>query len=84
MKDGLFIKRLKAVKPHIPTIVFIRAGDRAREIAARALGVSAVLTDETTDRLFLETVANVLGLKGAVSIKAISPAKSSDEQKIKK
>jgi len=87
MKNGLFIKRLKAVKPHIPTIVFIEAGDRAQEIAARSLGVSAVLTDESTDQLFLETVANVLGLKGAVSIKAIAPAKAHGtgrEEKIRK
>ena len=36
MKNGLFLKRLKAVKPAIPTIVFVRAGDRVQEIAARS------------------------------------------------
>jgi len=75
MEDGQFLKRLKAVKPDIPTIVFIRAGDQAEEIAARSLGVSAVLTDDSDDELFKETVANILGLKTIVSIKAISPAK---------
>ena len=76
MEDGRFLKTLRAVKPNIPTIAFINAGDRAQEIAARSLGVSAVLTDDTNDELFRETVANVLGLKGIVSIKAISPAEN--------
>jgi DNA-binding NarL/FixJ family response regulator len=76
MADGRFVKVLRAAKPDIPTIVFTRAGDLAQEIAARSLGVCAVLTDEADDDLFLQTVANVLGLKDTVSIKAISPADS--------
>ena len=75
MKDGRFLKRLRAVKPDIPTIAFIKTGDRAQEIAARSIGVSAVLTGETSDDLFRETVANVLGLKDVASIRAISPTK---------
>jgi len=74
MADGWFLRRLRAVKPQIPTIAFIRAGDQAQEIAARSLGVSAVLTDEANDELFRETVANVLGFHDLVSIEAISPA----------
>ncbi len=76
MKNGLFLKRFKAVKPEIPTIVFVKAGDRAQEIAARSSGVSAVLTEDATDEFFQTTVANVLGLKGIVSIRTISPAES--------
>lgn len=74
MADGGFLKGLRAAKPDIPTIAFIRAGDRAQEIAARSLGVSAVLTDEADDDFFRQTVVNVLGLKGHVTIKAISLA----------
>ena len=86
MKNGRFLKRLRVVKPDIPTIAFIKAGDRAQEIAARSLGVSAVLTDDTNDKLFRETVANVLGLKDIISIKAISPAEKRryEEEKITK
>jgi DNA-binding NarL/FixJ family response regulator len=76
MEDGRFLKRLKAVRADLPTIVFVKAGDRAQEIAARSLGVSAVLTDDTSDELFRETVANVLGLKDIVSIKSISTAEN--------
>ena len=73
MEDGLFLKRLRVVKPEISTIVFVKAGEPAQEIAARSLGVSAVLTDQTNDELLRETIANILGLKDLVSIEAISP-----------
>ena len=62
------------MKPEIPTIVFVKSGDSDQEIAARSLGVSAVLTEDASDELFKETVANVLGLKGLVSIDSISSA----------
>ena len=74
-KDGWFLRRLKAVKPRIPTIVFVRGGSVEQEIEARSLGVSAVLTDETSDELFRETVAGILGLKQVVNIKEISSPK---------
>ena len=74
MKNGRFLKKLRAVKPEIPTIVLVKAGDLAQEISARSLGASAVLTDEADDDLFRQTVANALGLKGIVSLKTISLA----------
>ncbi len=74
MEDGWFLKRLRAVKPEISTIAFVRSGDQAQEIAARSAGVSAVLTDEANDELFRKTVANVLGLHDLVSVEAISSA----------
>ena len=80
MEDGRFLRNLRAVKPEIPTIAFVRAGDRAQEIAARSLGVSAVLTDETDDELFRETVANILGLRDIASIKAISPVENENSR----
>ncbi len=73
MEDGQFLRNLRAVKPGIPTIAFVTAGNQTQEIAARSLGVSAVLTDEADDELFRETVANILGLRDIASIKAISP-----------
>lgn len=76
MEDGQFLRNLRAVKPEIPTIAFVRADDLTQEVAARSFGVSAVLTDEADDELFRETVANVLGLRDIASIKAISPAKN--------
>jgi DNA-binding NarL/FixJ family response regulator len=88
MTDGRFVKGLRAAKPDIPTIVFVRAGDAAQEIAARSLGASAVLTDEADDDFFRQTVANVLGLKDIVSIKAVSAAENAkglyEKQRISK
>ncbi len=83
MADGQFIKGLRAVKPGIPTIVFIKANNVQQEIDARSLGVSAVLTDETDDKLFKQTVANILGLKGVVSIESISPTRSKRYKKVR-
>ena len=80
MEDGWFLRRLRAIKPKIPTIVFIRSGNLAQEIKARSLGVSAVLTDEASDELFRETVAGILGLKEIVGIKAISSAENRERR----
>ena len=77
--DGEFLKSLRAAKPYIPTIAFVRAGSKNQEIAARSLGVTAVLAEDVTDDLFKETVANILGIKGAVTIKAIAPAENINE-----
>ena len=66
MKGGEFLRRLKIAKPNIPTVALIRAGDTAQEIQARSIGVSAVLTEETEDNLFTETVANILSLTATV------------------
>jgi DNA-binding NtrC family response regulator len=79
MPDGKFLKSLKAARPFIPTIAFVRPGNTTQEVAARALGVSAVLTEDASDETFRDTVANLLGLKGAVTIKAISPAENTKE-----
>ncbi len=79
MADGKFLKFFRAIRPDIPTIAFVRASDPRQEIAARSLGVAAVLTEDAGDELFRDTVANVLKLKGAVSIKAISSADDTEE-----
>jgi DNA-binding NarL/FixJ family response regulator len=76
MVNGLFIKKLRMAKPEIPTIVFVRSGDKKQEIAARSIGASAVLPDDVSDELFRETVENICGIKGLISIKAVINAES--------
>jgi DNA-binding NarL/FixJ family response regulator len=76
MPDGKFLKTLKAAKPYIPTIAFVRPGNTTQEKAARSLGVSAVLSEDAGDETFKQTVANLLGLKGTLAIKAITPAEN--------
>jgi DNA-binding NarL/FixJ family response regulator len=79
MPDGRFLKTFKAAKPYIPTIALVKAGSKVQEIAARALGVSAVLAEDATDNVFRDTVANLLGLHGDVALKAISSAGTVEE-----
>ena len=79
MPDGRFLKTFKAAKPYIPTIALVRAGSKAQEIAARSLGVTAVLAEDVTDDVFRDTVANLLGIEGGVAIKAISSAGNVEE-----
>ena len=76
MEDGRFLRRFRLVRPEVPTIAIVKTGDRAQEIAARSLGVTAVLSEDSDDELFAKTVANALGLKGTVTIKTISPVLS--------
>jgi len=78
MPDGRFLRCFRAVKPDVPIIVFVRDGDMEQEIAARSLGVSAVLSQSTNNELFRRTVANVLGLRNLESIKAICLAESQE------
>jgi DNA-binding NarL/FixJ family response regulator len=75
MADGWFLKRLRIAKPDIALVALVRAGDRMQEIAARSLGVRAVLMDDENDELFREIVADVLGIREAVSTKMTSRTK---------
>ena len=56
MPDGMFVMKLRAVKPDVKTIVFIKSGDTVQEIKARSVGASVVLTDKTSDELFRRAV----------------------------
>jgi response regulator RpfG family c-di-GMP phosphodiesterase len=56
MPDGMFLMKLRTVKPDVKTIVFIKAGDAVQEIRARSIGASVVLTDQTSDELFRRAV----------------------------
>lgn len=81
MKDGLFLKGLRRIKPDIPTIAVVKAGSNRQEISARSIGVSAVLTSDTTDDIFRRTVAEILGLRDADVIKKISAVASEVEER---
>lgn len=69
MPNGMFLTKLRLVKPDIKTIVVVKAGDFQQEIEARSLGASAVITDRSSDEFFSETVAAALGLTSRVAHK---------------
>jgi DNA-binding NarL/FixJ family response regulator len=62
MPDGEFLKKLKAVKPDMPTVAIIEANTPQQEIEARALGVSAVVTEDCGQDYFRHVMSEVLGL----------------------
>lgn len=67
MPDGMFVKRLKAFKSDIPVIVIVEHDNAAQEIAARALGVSAVLSSLTDRKTLRRTLFGILHLKPSSS-----------------
>jgi len=71
MADGQFLKGFKMAKPHMPTIAVIKSGSRSQEIAARSLGVAAVLTEDSSPEILKATLSQVLGLSTSQDIKAI-------------
>ena len=72
---GVFLQRLRMVKPDISMIVFVKDNDPAEEIAARSIGVSMVLTEDCTNEFFIESVISILGLKIAVPEKVSAAVK---------
>ncbi len=69
MPNGLFLKKLRIVKPDIKIIVVVKAGNFQQEIEARSHGASAVITDHSSDEFFSETVAAAVGLRSQVAHK---------------
>ncbi len=69
--DGRFLRNLRLAKPYMPVIAVVDSGDVEQEIAARSIGVSAVLSNDITDRLFRQIVSEVLGLGDAGAIEKI-------------
>ena len=63
MPDGLFLKRLRAIRPQMPTIAIVEPNNPDQEIAARSLGVAAVIPDDCSEDYFRDVVSGVLNLK---------------------
>jgi DNA-binding NarL/FixJ family response regulator len=62
MPDGMFLKRLRAMRPYMPTIAIVEPKNPQQEIAARSLGVAAVIPDDCSEEHFREIVSAVLHL----------------------
>ncbi len=75
MPDGQFLKKLKAVKPDMPTVAIIEPNDAQQEIAARRLGVSAVINEDCGDEYFRQVITSVLGLPNEQAIEALYAVK---------
>ena len=69
MPQGELLRNIIAARPNIPTIAFITPGDRSQETAARALGVSAILSEDVDDEYFRETLCQLLGICTITNVK---------------
>lgn len=65
---GQFLRNVREARPCVPTIAFIKPGNIDQEIAARRLGVDAVLSEDIGDGYFRETVCQLLGISAVVSM----------------
>lgn len=69
MGEGEFLGRVREAKPGIPTIAFVSPGDQEQEAAARSLGVSVVLEENTDDDCFRRVLCQLLGIGEVRSIR---------------
>ncbi len=69
--NGQFLKNLRLAKPYMPVIAIVDSNDVKQEIAARSIGVSAVLSSDVTDEVFRQTAIGVLGLGDTEAIQEI-------------
>jgi len=75
MPNGQFLKKLKAVRPDMPTVAIIEPDNPQQEIDARMLGVSAVIPEDCDDQYFREVMTSVLGLRSVREIETIYAVK---------
>ena len=75
MPNGRFLKKLKAVKPDMPTIAIVEGGNHQQEIEARSLGVAAVITEDSNEEHFRDVITAVLGLQDVRAIEELYAVK---------
>lgn len=75
MPNGEFLRKLKAVRPEMPTIAIVEAGNQQQEIEARSLGVAAVICEDSSGDHFRQVVTAVLGLAETEAIEALYAVK---------
>ena len=63
MGNGDFVRRVKAARPWLPTVVLMDKGLGRREATARTLGIAALLPGDVEDYLLQRTIVAVLGLQ---------------------
>jgi len=71
MPDGKFLKKLKAVKPDMPTIAIVEPNNPQQEIEARMLGVSAVVPEDCDGNYLRQVMAAVFGLPNVQAIEKL-------------
>jgi len=68
MPGGIFVRRLRMAKPNVKVVVLVKSGDMSQELAARSLGVSAVLSDKVSDEQLQEVISKLLSLTSTAAV----------------
>jgi DNA-binding NarL/FixJ family response regulator len=60
LRDGRMFEHVRAAKPSLPLVALVTGDDRNQEIAARNMGVTAVIDDDFSIDLICQIVYNIL------------------------
>ena len=69
MPEGMFVRRLRAVKRDVACIVIVNSGDTEQEIYARSYGATVVLTDKVSDDFLRRAVIETMRLEESCSVR---------------
>ena len=70
LPPGKLLRDVIEAKPSVSTIAFIKQGNIDQEIAARRVGVDAVLSEVIDDDYFRDTVCQLLGISTVAFIQS--------------
>lgn len=72
MPNGQLIRRIRAAKPSIPTVVILDKPDQQREIDVRKLGVTAVIPSTANTGSLINAISHVLNVRKAGKVQVIT------------
>jgi DNA-binding NtrC family response regulator len=77
--NGGLLDAVIGANPGIPTVAFVKSGDIQQEIAARSIGVTAVLSEDIDDDYFRDVMCQILHIEEVASITMKSEYESNEE-----
>jgi hypothetical protein len=77
--SGGLLEAVIGANPWMPSVAFVRPGDAKQEIAARSIGVTAVLSDDIDDAYFRDVMCQILHIEEIASITVKGEYESNEE-----
>ena len=77
--NGGLLDAVIGTNPGMPTVAFVRPDDTKQEIAARSIGVTAVLCEDIDDEYFRDVMCQILHIEEVSSITVKSEYESNEE-----
>ena len=72
MPQGMLLEKIIDAKPNMPTVAFIEPGNWEQEIAARSIGVTAILSDDIDEPYFRSTICQLLHIESVSTLSLAS------------